>query len=226
MTAQILIVDDEAAIRRLVRGAVERAGHSVDEAATAAEALTFARREGCELVVLDLGLPDRDGLELVPLLKALDRAVVVLTARDATGEKVAALDLGADDYVVKPFDTEELLARLRTALRHRSGSSNASGPLVIGDVSIDLGARRVMRGGQDAKLTRKEYAVLAELARHPDRVVTHAHLLRSVWGEAHADDVEYLRVAVRGLRVKLEPSAALPVLIRNEPGVGYRLTTQ
>ena len=226
MTAQILIVDDEAAIRRLVRGAVERAGHSVDEAATAAEALTFARREGCELVVLDLGLPDRDGLELVPLLKALDRAVVVLTARDATGEKVAALDLGADDYVVKPFDTEELLARLRTALRHRSGSSNASGPLVIGDVSIDLGARRVMRGSQDAKLTRKEYAVLAELARHPDRVVTHAHLLRSVWGEAHADDVEYLRVAVRGLRVKLEPSAALPVLIRNEPGVGYRLTTQ
>ncbi len=127
MTAQILIVDDEAAIRRLVRGAVERAGIPVDEAANAAEALSMARREGCELVLLDLGLPDRDGIELVPLIKAMDRAVIVLTARDATAEKVTALDLGADDYVVKPFDTDELLARIRTALRHRIPGASSSG---------------------------------------------------------------------------------------------------
>ena len=222
MTAQILIVDDEAAIRRLVRGAVERAGHKVDEAETAAEGLTLARREGCDLVLLDLGLPDRDGLELIPLIKALGRAVIVLTARDDTGEKVAALDLGADDYVVKPFDTAELLARVRAALRHRAPA--AAGPLRIGGVEIDLALRRVRRGGEDAKLTRKEYAVLAELARHPDRVVTHAQLLKAVWGDAHANDVEYLRVAMRGLRLKLEADPAAPVLLQNEPGVGYRLS--
>lgn len=225
MTGRILIVDDEPAIRRLVRGAVERAGHTVDEASNGAEALTMAHREGCDLVLLDLGLPDRDGLELVPLIKAMDRAVIVLTARDATGEKVAALDLGADDYVVKPFDTEELLARIRTGLRHRSGSATDSVIVTIGPVTIDLAGRRVSREGVDLKLTRKEYAVLAELARHPDRVVTHAQLLKAVWGEAHTEDVEYLRVAIRGLRLKLEAEASSPVLLRNEPGVGYRLTT-
>lgn len=225
MTGQILIVDDEPAIRRLVRGAVERAGYMVGEAATAAEALTAAHREGCELVLLDLGLPDRDGIELVPLIKAMDRAVIVLTARDATGEKVAALDLGADDYIVKPFDTDELLARIRTGLRHRSANANGNGVLSVGAVTIDLPARRVSRDGIELKLTRKEYAVLAELARHPDRVVTHSHLLRAVWGEAHAQDVEYLRVTMRGLRLKLEEDAASPVLLKNEPGVGYRLTS-
>ena len=225
MTGTILIVDDEPAIRRLVRGAVERAGYSVDEAATAAEGVTAARREGCELVLLDLGLPDRDGLELVPLLKALGRAVIVLTARDETAEKVAALDLGADDYVVKPFDTDELLARIRTGLRHRSGGAGDAAVVTVGTIVIDLPARRVSREGAEVKLTRKEYAVLAELARHPDRVVTHAHLLRAVWGEAHAEDVEYLRVTMRGLRLKLEEDPASPVLLRNEPGIGYRLTS-
>ena len=223
MTGQILIVDDEPAIRRLVRGAAERAGYSVSEAETAADALRAAHREGCELVLLDLGLPDRDGLELVGLIKAMDRAVIVLTARDATGEKVAALDLGADDYVVKPFDTEELLARIRAALRHRNAPSSGTAALVIGDITVDLAARRVTRGGDEVRLTRKEYAVLAELARHPDRVVTHAALLRAVWGDAHVDDVEYLRVAMRGLRLKLEADPAAPSMFRNEPGVGYRL---
>ena len=224
MTPRILIVDDEPAIRRLVRGALERAGHAVAEAATAAEALAVAHREGCELVLLDLGLPDRDGMELVPLIKAMDRTVIVLTARDATAEKVAALDLGADDYVVKPFDTDELLARVRVALRHRTGGKNNGGVVAIGALLIDLPARRVLKSGAEVKLTRKEYAVLAELARHPDRVVTHTHLLRAVWGEAHLHDVEYLRVAMRGLRLKLEDDAAVPILLRNEPGVGYRLT--
>jgi two-component system, OmpR family, KDP operon response regulator KdpE len=223
MTAQILVVDDEPAIRRLVRGAAERAGFTVDEAETAAAGLTMARRDGCELVVLDLGLPDRDGLELVPLLKAADRAVVVLTARDATSEKVAALDLGADDYVVKPFDTDELIARLRTGLRHRSTAGRNGGAVTIGAVAIDTVARRVVRAGAEVKLTRKEYGVLAELARFPGRVVTHEQLLRAVWGDAHVSDIEYLRVAMRGLRLKLENDPAAPTLLRNEPGVGYRL---
>ncbi|WP_295637239.1 response regulator transcription factor [Novosphingobium sp.] len=223
MNGQILIVDDESAIRRLVRGAAERAGYGVSEAGTAAEALTEAHREGCELVLLDLGLPDRDGIELVSLLKAIDRAVIVLTARDDTAEKVAALDLGADDYVVKPFDTEELLARIRAALRRRNSARSANAPLVVDGISIDLAARRIMRDGEEVRLTRKEYAVLAELARHPDRVLTHAALLRAVWGEAHVDDVEYLRVVMRGLRLKLEKDPASPSVFRNEPGVGYRL---
>jgi len=223
MTGRILVVDDEVAIRRLVRGAVERSGDTVSEAANAAEALIAARREGCALVLLDLGLPDRDGFELIPIIKAMDRAVIVLTARDATGEKVAALDLGADDYVVKPFDTEELLARIRVALRHRAGKDSGEGLVCIDDVMIDLVRRRIEKQGIEVSLTRKEYAVLAELARHPGRVITHAHLLRTVWGEAHIEDVEYLRVTMRGLRSKLEADASAPKLLRNEPGVGYRL---
>lgn len=224
MTARILVIDDEPAIRRLVRGALERAGWNAAEAASAGEGLAAARHDSSEIVLLDLGLPDRDGLELVPLLKALGCAVIVLTARDATSEKVAALDLGADDYVVKPFDTEELLARIRAALRHRAGAGGSGPLLTLGDLAIDLAARRVVRGGAEVRLTRKEYAVLAELARHPGRVVTHATLLRAAWGEAHLDDVEYLRVTMRGLRLKLEPDPAAPTLLRNEPGVGYRLT--
>lgn len=223
MNGQILIVDDEPAIRRLVRGAIERAGMTATDAANAAEALSFARREGCELVLLDLGLPDRDGMELVLLLKAMDREVIVMTARDATAEKVTALDLGADDYVVKPFDTEELLARIRTALRHRVPNASVSGVVTMGALSIDILAHRVMRRGQEIRLTRKEFAVLAELARHPGKVVTHTHLLRHVWGEAHVADIEYLRVAVRGLRLKIEDDAARPAFLQNEPGVGYRL---
>ena len=222
MTAQLLVVDDEPAIRRLVRGAVERAGFTVAEAGNAAAALIAARHPGCELVLLDLGLPDRDGMELVPLLKALDRAVIVLTARDETAEKVAALDLGADDYVVKPFDTDELLARVRSALRHRTPGT-AQGVTKVGIISVDLLAHRVEKRGIEIRLTRKEFAVLAELARHPGRVVTHNQLLRTIWGEAHIGDTEYLRVAVRSLRLKLEDDPAAPVLIQNEPGIGYRL---
>jgi two-component system KDP operon response regulator KdpE len=223
MTAQILIIDDEPAIRRLVRGAIERAGLVTDEAATAAEGLAAARRPGCELVLLDLGLPDRDGIELVPLLKGLGRAVIALTARDATAEKVAALDLGADDYVVKPFDTEELLARVRGALRRRAAVPAGQDRLRAGPVEIDLGTHRVWIAGEPVKLTPKEFALLAELARHGGKLLTHAHLLRTVWGDGHVDDVEYLRVAVRALRVKLEADPAAPLLLLNEPGIGYRL---
>lgn len=223
MTARILIVDDEPAIRRLVRGASERAGFTVAEAATGAEALTMARREGCELVLLDLGLPDRDGIELVSIINQMNRAVIVLTARDDTAEKVAALDLGADDYVVKPFDTEELMARIRSALRQRVPGASTLGILIVGSLSINVLAHRVTNKGLDVRLTRKEFSVLAELARHTGRVITHTHLLRTVWGDAHTGDVEYLRVAMRSLRLKLEDDPAHPVLLENEPGVGYRI---
>lgn len=222
MTAPILVVDDEPAIRRLVRAAIERTGQRVDEAASGAEAATEAASHGRELVLLDLGLPDRDGLELIPLLKSKGLAVIVLTARDTTEEKIAALDLGADDYVTKPFDTDELLARIRVALRHRAGIG--SGPVqTIGSITIDAAAREVLRSGKVVALTRKEYSLLIEMARFPGRVQTHEALLTSVWGEAHRHDVEYLRVAVRSLRRKLEEDPASPKLIVNDPGVGYRL---
>jgi two-component system, OmpR family, KDP operon response regulator KdpE len=218
----VLIVDDEHAIRRLLRGALERVGHQVVEAADANAALVAAKPP-VALVLLDLGLPGRDGLELIPLLKARDLAVIVITARAATDEKVAALDLGADDYVTKPFDTEELLARVRVALRHRAAPVSSS--ITAGDIIVDTAAHMVTRAGQDVKLTRKEFALLAELATHAGKVLTHGHLLRAVWGEAHIDDVEYLRVAMRSLRQKLESEPATPRLLINEPGVGYRLTS-
>jgi two-component system KDP operon response regulator KdpE len=224
MTPPILIVDDELAIRRLVRSALERSSYACAEAANAAEALTMARHPGCQLVLLDLGLPDRDGTELIPLLKAMDRTVLVLTARDATVEKVTALDLGADDYVTKPFDTDELLARVRVAIRHRAGTA-ADGKMVAGSIAIDVGAHRVTKNGIAVHLTPKEFALLSELARHAGKVLTHRHLLAAIWGEAHVADVEYLRVTMRGLRQKMEDDPASPMLLINEPGIGYRIAT-
>lgn len=221
--AKILVVDDEPAIRRLLGAGLGRAGYRVVEAASARDALIAMQIDKPEAVLLDLGLPDRDGLELVPLLKAAGASVLVVSARDATEQKVTALDLGADDYVTKPFDTEEVLARVRTALRHRL-SVEAEMPVVrIDAIEIDLGARLVRKEGEEVHLTPKEFGFLAELAKHPGRVVTHAQLLRTVWGPGHEHDVEYLRVAARGVRRKLEDDAAAPSVIRNEPGVGYRL---
>lgn len=220
----ILVVDDEPAIRRLLHTALGRGGYHVIEAGSAREALSSVQIDHPEVVLLDLGLPDRDGLELVPLIKMAGAGVIVVSARDDTDQKVSALDLGADDYVTKPFDTEEVLARVRTALRHRL-SNEADHPFVrLGDVEIDLAARQVRKDGEEVHLTPKEYAFLAELAKKPGRVVTHAQLLRSAWGPGHETDVEYLRVAARAVRKKLEADPSMPVLIRNEPGVGYRLT--
>lgn len=224
---RILIVEDDAHIRRLLRVAIERAGYTAGEAATAREALSLADIDKPELVLLDLGLPDRDGLELIQLLRArVGAAVIVVSAREDTSEKVAALDLGADDYLTKPFDTEELLARVRTALRHRVAGDAGHTLVTIGDVEIDLERRRVRRAGDDVHLSPKEYDVLAELARRPDRVIGHRQLLRTVWGPAHEDHVDYLRIVVRNLRQKLERDPARPRLITNEPGVGYRLAAE
>lgn len=151
--------------------------------------------------------------------------LLVVSARIETGDKVAALDLGADDYLTKPFDTEEVLARVRTALRHRRGVERDGGAIMIGDVEIDIDRRRIKRAGEPVHLTPKEFAVLAELARVPDRVVSHAHLLRTIWGPAQEDHVEYLRIVIRTLRQKLEQTPARPRLILNEPAIGYRLVT-
>jgi two-component system KDP operon response regulator KdpE len=223
MTNRILVVDDEAPIRRLLRGALQRSDYDVIEAGDARAALSAADIDKPALILLDLGLPDRDGLELIPLLRAKHIPIIVISAREDTDEKVAALDLGAEDYVTKPFDTDELLARVRSALRRAMPGTLSSQQLTVSDVVIDLAARRVLRAGEDVHLRPKEYALLAELARQPGRVVTHSHLLRTIWGPAHERDLEYLRVAARGLRLKLEANPAEPKLVINEPAVGYRL---
>lgn len=224
--AKLLVVDDELAIRRLVGAALTRAGYAVTLAADGRAALASLAIDKPDLVLLDLGLPDRDGLELLPLLTGGGAAVLVLSAREATDDKVAALDLGADDYVTKPFDSQELLARVRSALRRRRTATEPASIVRVGDVAIDPDARLVTKAGLEVRLTPKEYAFVAELARHPGRVKTHVQLLRQIWGPAHDSDVEYLRVCVRNLRQKLERDPAAPVLIRNEPGVGYRLMVE
>lgn len=224
---KVLIVDDEPQIRILLRATLGRAGYAIAEAATAREALNAKAIDKPDLILLDLGLPDRDGLELVSLLRAEPRsALIVVSARDQTEQKVAALDLGADDYVTKPFDTEELLARVRASLRQRLASEAERQIVEVGEVAIDLLARVVRRNKQEVHVTPKEWKLLEELAKHPGRVLTHENLLRSVWGPAHVGQTEYLRVAIRALRQKLELEPALPRMIVNEPGVGYRLLSE
>jgi len=221
---KILIVDDEPQIRILLKATLGRAGYIVVEAANAREALSAKAIDKPDVVLLDLGLPDRDGLELVELLRGDPRsALIVVSARDQTEQKVAALDLGADDYVTKPFDTEELLARVRASLRQRLASETERQVVVAGAITIDLLERAVRRNGNEVHVTPKEWNLLAELAKHPGRVLTHETLLRSVWGPAQVGQTEYLRVAIRSLRQKVEVEPSQPRLIVNEPGVGYRL---
>jgi len=224
MRKDILIVDDEPAIRRLLVGALDRAAITHVEAANAAEALRLAQGTPAPLVaLLDLGLPDRDGLEVVPQLAAQGLSVIVLTARDATDEKVAALDLGADDFVTKPFDSEELLARIRSALRRKAGPLASTARRDFAEGHIDREAHVVTVRDECVELTPREFDLLWTLADKPGRVVTHERLLETVWGPAHRHDLNYLRVAVRSLRRKLEVDPGSPRLIVNEPGVGYRI---
>ena len=221
---KILVVDDEPQIRRLLRNTLERAGYAVTLAVDAREAMRMLGIDKPDAILLDLGLPDRDGLELIPLIKARsDAALLVVSAREAIAEKVAALDLGADDYVTKPFDTDELLARLRTGLRRRVQASAESQKVKAWNVEIDLVARLVRKNGEEVHLTPKEYAFFAELARHPGRVFTHKQLLGAVWGAVFEQNIEYARIVVRNLRQKLEDDPSSPRLIVNELGVGYRL---
>ncbi len=221
---KVLVVDDEPHIRRLLRTTLERTDYDVSEAATAREALDRLGKVQPDLVLLDLGLPDRDGLELVPLIRRQSTAtLLVISARDATDQKVAALDLGADDYVTKPFDTEELLARMRAAFRNRKSAGGAQLKVVVGTLEIDLLNRVIRRDGEELHLTPKEFGVLAELARFPGRVITHDHILKSVWPNEYERHVEYLRVVIRNLRQKIEADMSRPRIIVNELGVGYRL---
>jgi two-component system KDP operon response regulator KdpE len=221
---KVLIVDDEPHIRRLIQTALTRADYATLEAENAREALDRMRQDRPEVVLLDLGLPDRDGLELVPLLKRnAETTLIVISARDATEEKVAALDLGADDYLTKPFDTDELLARLRVALRNRMTRGGGVPALTAGDLSIDLLERKIVKAGNEVHLTRKEYAVLAQLAKFPGRVITHDQIMKNVWPHESERHVEYLRVLIRTLRQKLETDPQRPRIISNEVGIGYRL---
>jgi two-component system, OmpR family, KDP operon response regulator KdpE len=220
--ARILVADDEVQIRRFLGISLRAQGYAVSEAGTAAQALEGVVAGQAELLVLDLGLPDLDGIEVLRQLRAWSQVpVIVLSARAGEGEKVRALDAGANDYVTKPFGVQELSARIRGLLRQvRAGDAQAA--FDDGDLCIDLGKRRVMRGGGTVALSRKEWALLALLMRHAGRVVTQPQLLRELWGPTHQEDLHYLRILAAKLRAKLGDDAAAPRYIQTEPGVGLR----
>jgi two-component system, OmpR family, KDP operon response regulator KdpE len=229
MTAKtrVLVVDDEAAILRFLKPALEANGYEMTSTGTAAEALKRAAAESPDIVLLDLGLPDGDGKDVIRQARQWsDVPIIVLSAREREAEKIEALDLGADDYVNKPFQVGELMARMRTALRHRM-QRKAEVPVArIGDVEIDAVRHRVMRAGAEIRLTPKEFELISFLARHAGRVLTHRQILTAVWGPAHADDTQYLRVYVGQLRQKIEERADDPRILLTEPGIGYRIAGQ
>ena len=222
---RILVIDDEPQIHRFLQPALEAAGYEPVRADTAADGLKEIARKAPDAVVLDLGLPDFDGKEALTRARAFyDGPIIVLSARDKETEKIDTLDMGADDYVEKPFGVGELLARLRVALRHRLKSAGAEPVVTSGDLTVDLVKRLVTRAGHAIRLSPKEYDLLAQLVSGGGKVVTHRQLLTAVWGPAHEADVQYLRVFVAQLRQKVEPDPAAPTLITTEPGVGYRWT--
>jgi two-component system KDP operon response regulator KdpE len=219
---QILLVDDEPQIHRFLRPTLEAAGYTVARAETGAEALRLAAFKPPSLVLLDLGLPDMDGQDtLVQLRRFCSAPVIVLSARDRSSEKIVALDAGANDYVEKPFDIGELLARIRAALRVEAGNREQAALFTNPPLEVDLERRLVRVEGATVALTPREYDLLALLVRNADRVITHRQLLTAVWGPAHTADLQYLRVYVGHLRQKLGASAAAHLV--TEPGVGYRL---
>ncbi len=221
---RILIVDDEPQILRFLKPALTAGGYEVAQATNGREALRQIETFKPEAIVLDLGLPDMDGKTIIVQARQVcDTPIIVLSARDQEPEKIAALDLGADDYVGKPFGIGELLARIRATLRPRKPPAADAPHLKIGDVAIDLPAHRVTRGGATIALTPKEFDLLVLLARNAGRVMTHRQLLSQIWGPAHVEDTQYLRVFIGQLRAKLEADPAEPRLVLTEPGVGYRI---
>jgi two-component system KDP operon response regulator KdpE len=220
---RILVVDDEPAIRRLLRTTFTAHGYEIEEAEDVASALRLVRLGDPDLIVLDLGLPGQDGIELIRTLReaAIMIPIVVLSSRNDEAGKVRALDMGADDYVSKPFGMEELVARIRAALRHRLQEQGERPVFVSGSLSVDLVRRLVTVDGNDVKLTPREYDLLRLLVAHAGKVLTHGQILRELW-PADAD-VQYLRIYVRSLRQKLEDDPQQPKLILTEQGVGYRL---
>jgi two-component system KDP operon response regulator KdpE len=226
--ARILLVDDEVAIQRAVSPLLRARGYELDVAGTAAEALTAFTDRPPDLIILDLGLPDMEGTEVCRRIRALSAVpIVVLSARGAEADKVNALDLGADDYVTKPFGPEELLARIRVALRRVQAEADAdSGHFTAGDLTIDYDRRRVLRGETEIRLTPKEFELLSLLARSHDRVLTHRAILKEIWGSGAVEQPEHLWTLVAQLRKKIEPDAANPRYILSEPWVGYRFATE
>lgn len=222
--ARVLIVEDEADIRRFVRMALESAGHEAFEADGVKRGLIEAGTRRPELVVLDLGLPDGDGVDFIRDLRSWSSMpVIVLSARSGEADKISALDAGADDYLVKPFGAGELLARVRAQLRRYSQQSAAGEPLIrFGDVCVDLARRVVERNGQPVHLTPIEYRLLTYLAAQPNRVITHRQLLQVVWGPGHAEDSHYVRVHMANLRKKIEVDSSMPRHVVTEAGIGYR----
>lgn len=223
----ILVIEDEAPIRKFLRVSLTGEGYVLSEAETGQEGLKLAARCPPDLVLLDLGLPDRDGLEVIRQLREWSSVpIVVLSARGQESDKVAALDIGADDYLTKPFGVGELLARMRVAMRHAARIADKSRPedvrYVVGDLEVDLAARRVRMADRPVHLTKLEYRLLTTFVRHAGIVLTHRLLLKEVWGPQAVGDTHYLRVYVASLRRKIEPNPARPRYLLTEQGVGYR----
>ena len=226
MTAKrhVLLVDDEAAILRFLKPALEANDYEMTSAGTVAEAVKRIAADTPDIVLLDLGLPDGDGKDVIRRTREWsDVPIVVLSARERETEKIESLDLGADDYVNKPFNVGELMARMRTALRHRMQRQAEVPILRVGGLEVDSVRRRVTRAGAELKLTPKEFELLSFLARHAGRVLTHKQILAAVWGPAHAEDTQYLRVYIGQLRQKIETKPDDPQIILTEPGIGYRI---
>jgi two-component system KDP operon response regulator KdpE len=218
-----LVVDDEPQIRRAMRASLTAHGFEVRTVGTGEEAIVAVADHAPDLVLLDLGLPDLDGTEVIRRLRSFsDVPIIVLSVRDRQADKVAALDAGADDYVTKPFGMEEVLARSRAALRRSHAGEPSEPVLSFGDLQVDLGRRLVRREGEGVHLTKTEYALLEAFVTNPGKLLTHQWLLRRIWGPGYAEESHYLRVYVRALRGKLGDAAAAPRLILTEPGVGYR----
>lgn len=228
MTGQrVLVVDDEPQIMRFLKPSLKAAGYEVIAAADGKDALRAAATQSPDLILLDLGLPDMDGKVVLQQIRGWSKVpVIILSARDREAEKIAALDLGADDYVNKPFAMGELLARMRAALRHRGDEQQAAAPVLrVGPLALDIPAHAASLGDTPVKLTRKEFDLLHILMRNAGRVVTHRQILLSIWGPSHVEDVQYLRVFMGQLRQKLQAAGAVPDLIQTELGIGYRLDT-
>ena len=224
----IVLIEDEAQIRRFLRAALTGQGYRLFEATTGEAGLVETATRQPDLVILDLGLPDIDGLEVIRRLREwASLPIIILSARGQERDKIAALDAGADDYVSKPFGMGELLARMRVALRHAAGTGDSSDPaFAVGELQVDQGRRQVTVGGSPVHLTPIEYRLLATLIRHAGKILTHQHLLKEVWGPNQTDQAQYLRVYVANLRRKLEHDPARPRYILTEPGVGYRLASE
>jgi two-component system KDP operon response regulator KdpE len=223
----VLVIEDEPQIRRFLRASLDAEGFAVEEAASGEQGLAMAANRKAEVVILDLGLPDLDGVEVIRRLRAWSAVpVIVLSARAEEKHKVAALDAGADDYVAKPFGIGELLARLRVAQRHAARAGGESAVFEAGGLRVDLAARRVTRAGEEVHLTPIEYRLLAELVKHAGKVLTQRHLLKEVWGPGYLERPHYLRVHMANLRGKLEADPARPKRLLTETGVGYRLAVE